>query len=149
MSYKESGLKIKKTYNFDIKEYGNSYETIIKVNFPKINGFNRQRLFMKSKNPKFKSFFGNYTSFKNNATTFEALSFFIEILFKHSGVIFVKSDFFDKKFILTSKYKKNTKKYLVKIIIISNFIKKEVIYFKENVTEDKIFDEIKKLKKFE
>jgi hypothetical protein len=101
-------------------------------------------MFIRSKNPILKKFSGSYASFKNYATTYEALSFFIEILFKCSRKVFVKSNFFDKKFILVSKYKEINEKSSIKLIIISGFIKKEVIYSKENTIEEEILSEIKK-----
>jgi uncharacterized protein YyaL (SSP411 family) len=119
-------------------------KTKIKVNFPGVNGFNRRKMFIRSKNPILKKFSGSYASFKNYATTYEALSFFIEILFKCSRKVFVKSNFFDKKFILVSKYKEINEKSSIKLIIISGFIKKEVIYSKENTIEEEILSEIKK-----
>jgi len=82
--------------------------------------------------------------FKNDATTEEALSFFIGILLKWPGKIFITSNFFKKNFILVSEYTEKSRNLSVKMVVISNFIKKEVIYSKENTIEEEILSEIKK-----
>ncbi len=147
MFYKGTAYKYTRTYDFDICENGNSFETNIKIHFPKVNGFRRKSIFFSSENSKLQKFLRDYNYFKKYATTFEALSFFIDILFKYPGKIFVKSNFFNRSFVLVSKYKGGTQEVLVKMIIIGDFIKKKPIIFKEN-TEEEILEEIKKLIKY-
>lgn len=101
---------------------------------------------MKSKNPKLQKFFKNYDYFKQYATTFEALSFFIEILLKHPGKIFVNSTFFENKFILESKIGKDSRKLEIKMFVINSFLKKDQINFKIN-KEEEILKELEKIKK--
>ncbi|NCC70373.1 hypothetical protein EOM09_02220 [bacterium] len=147
MYSKGTAYKYRRVYNFEICEKGNLFETSIKIYFPNVNGFERKNIFFSSKNPKLQKFLRDYNYFKKYATTFEALSFFIEILLKYPGKIFVRSNFFNKNFILVSKYKNKAKKISTKLIIIDNFIKKRKISFKEN-TEKEILEEIEKLEKY-
>ncbi len=147
MCSKGTAYNCRRIYYFDVCEKGNLFETNIKIHFPRINGFIRKSIFFSSGNPKLQKFLRDYNYFKKCATTFESLSFFIEILLKYPGKIFVKSNFFSKKFILISKYKGRTKEVSVKMIIIDDFIKRKPINFKEN-TEEEILREIEKLEKY-
>lgn len=145
MINRRSGYKIKRTYGFDPRRNETIFETIITVKFRGINGFTRKKMFMRSENPKLQRFLKGYNYFKQYATTFEALSFFIEILFKHPGKIFVNSTYFKNKFILESKKKKRTEKLEIKMFIIDDFLGKEQINFKLNL-EEEILKEIEKIK---
>lgn len=146
LSHKRTAGKIKRTYGFEPRKNDVVFETIIKVNFHGINGFTRKRIFIKSKNPKLQKFFKNYDYFKQYATTFEALSFFIEILLKHPGKVFVNSTFFENKFILESKIGKDSRKLEIKMFVINSFLKKDQINFKIN-KEEEILKELEKIKK--
>ena len=146
MFYENNGYKIRRTYGFDGDRDGYVFETIIKINFPGITGFDRKKMFIFSENPKLERFNRDYCYFKKYATTFEALSFFIEILLKYSGRVYIKSSFFTKNFILISKHIKKTDEILITMVIINGIFNRDLIKFKKNIKEEEMLEIIEKLK---